>query len=192
MKLLSAFCLLAVILYFGLLTFFAEHETVLRELFAGLAGLVVLLFLPFSIVLGISAWPRNKFRAFVPALICLLGLPVGFIAAIVIGESLKSANFQKNLPRYTEVVRLIENGNIKPDAGGQIQLPEPYTDLAYSTLTWTNQGERTVEFLTDGAFPVWHAGYVYISKENADEEAKFIKARNCYERVNTNWFYVSD
>jgi len=189
MKKLAVICVIAVIVYFGLLTYFAAHETMLRELFAGVAGFAVLILMLISFVLGVVTYHRNKFLAFIPFLICLFGLPTGFVGAIAWGESIKASNFQKSLPRFTKVVRLIENGQIKPDARGEIQLLASYSDLAYSTLTWTNQGERTIEFLTDGAFPVWHAGYIYTSSGVTNE---LMKGRNCIERVNTNWFYVSD
>src|SRR5712671_2262598 len=190
MKKFSVLCIFAVILYFGLLTYFSAHETVLKVLFAGAAAFAVLVLMLVSFVLGLAAYKRSKFRAFIPFLICVFGLPAGFIGAIVVGESIKAANFKKSLSRYNGVVSLIDKGEIEADSAGQIQLPEKYTDLAYSTFIDTNRDGRIITFLTDGAFPVWHAGYIYTSSGIAD--AKFIKGWNCYERVNTNWFYVSD
>jgi hypothetical protein len=192
MKKLSVLSIFAVILYFGLLTYFSAHETVLKELFAGAAAFAVLVLMLVSFVLGLAAYKRNKFRAFIPFLICVFGLPAGFVGAIVWGESIKAVNFKKNLPRYAEVVSLIEKGEIQPSLSSrQIELPEQYKDLAEETATWTNNNSRVIEFLTDGAFPVWHAGYLYVSNGDVDE-TNLLKNWNCYERVNTNWFYVSD
>jgi hypothetical protein len=190
MKKLTLLCALVVILYFVLLTYFVEHETGLKEIFAAAAGFLVLILMLVSSVGVVVSFKKKSFLAFTPFLICLLGLPTGFVGAIDVGESIKAANFKKSLPCYTELVRLIENGEIKPDSDGQIQLPEQFASLAYSTFTHTNSDGRIIIFDTDGAFPVWHAGYIYTSSGIAD--AKFIKGWTCYERVNTNWFYVSD
>jgi hypothetical protein len=191
-KKFGALCAITVILYFGLLTHFTAHETMLRELFAGAAGFAVVILMLVSFFLGLNLYQRKKFHAFIPFLICLIGLLAGFVGAVALGETIKASKFQKNLPRFKKVVLLIESGEIKPDSGGQVELPEEFSDLAFDTFTHTNRDMRMVIFTTDEAFPLWTSGYIYISKENADEEAKFIKARNCYERVNTNWFYVSD
>jgi hypothetical protein len=162
----------------------------LKELFAGAAGFAVLVLTLVSFVLGLVFYERKKFQAFTPFLICLIGLPVGSVGAIALGDSIRASNFQKNLPRFTKVVHLIESGEIIPDSSGQVELPEEFSDLAYSTFTHTNREARIIIFDTDGAFPVWHAGYIYTSTGIAD--AKFIKGWTYYERVNTNWFYVSD
>lgn len=191
-KKFDVLCMIAVILYFGLLTYFSAHETMLKELFAGAAGFAVVILMLVSFVLGLNLYQRKKFYAFIPFLICSFGLAAGFVGAIALGESIKAANFQKKLPRFTEAVQLIESGEIKSDSMGRVQLPTEFSDLAYLTFTHTNRDVRMVIFTTDEAFPLWTSGYIYISKENANEETKFIKARNCYERVNTNWFYVSD
>ncbi|MEY4917489.1 MAG: hypothetical protein RL616_1402 [Verrucomicrobiota bacterium] len=190
MKKLALICVLAVGVYFAMLTYFVEHENMLKEFLAAAAGLTVVLLMLASFVRGLVSYKTKKVFAFVPCIICLLGLPTGFIGAIVLGESIKAANFQKNLPRYTELVKLIENGEIKRGSNGQILLPEQFANLADSTFIDTNRDGRIITFLTDGAFPVWHAGYIYTSSGIAD--AKFIKGWNCYERVNTNWFYVSN
>jgi hypothetical protein len=191
MKKLSVLCIFAVILYFGLLTYFSAHETVLKELFAGAAAFAVLVLMLVSFVLGLAAYKRSKFRAFIPFLICVFGLPVGFVGAVAWGESIKTVNFKKNLPRYAEVVRLIEKGEIRPSfSGRQIELPEQYNDLAEWTATWTNSNGRLVEFVTDDAFPLWTASYLYVSNGDVDETYLF-SHWSCYERVNTNWFYVT-
>jgi hypothetical protein len=136
MKKFSVLCVIVVFLYFCLLTYFAAHETMLKELFAGAAGFAVLILMLISLVLGLILYQRKKFHAFIPFLICLLGLPAGFFGAIAWGESIKAVNFKKNLPRYAEVVSLIEKGEIQPSLSSrQIELPEQYKDLAEETAT---------------------------------------------------------
>ena len=193
MKVLGYICLFAVALYFGIATFFAEHETILREVFAVAAAFVVLILLLVSFVLGLGAFHRERFHALVPMLICLLGLPVGFIGAIVLGESLKSARFQKNLPRYTEVVQLIKSGEIKSNPSSRhVQLPNQYSDLADATSSWTNRSGLVVNFFTDSAFPVWNAGYRYVDSGQTETDTELTKPWPSWSRINTNWFYVSD
>jgi hypothetical protein len=188
MKWLTTICSLAVILYFSLLTSFAAHVTMTREVFAGLAGLVVLMLLLVSFVLGLAAWPQKKFRALVPMMICLIGLPVGFVGAVVLGDRLQNSRFQKNLPRYTEVVQLIEQGKIKPAHDGQIRLPDQYADLAYDAYTWTNHDGRIARFMTEAAFPLCDGGYLYVASGVMDE-TNLLRRGNFYRQINTNWFY---
>src|ERR1700733_9502958 len=107
MKNFSRICLFAVIINFVVQTFFFEQRTGIKQLLSMAALLFVFLLLLISFALGLSLFSREKFRAFIPALVCFVGLLAGFIAAIVLAGSIKDARFRKNLPRYTEVVRLI-------------------------------------------------------------------------------------
>jgi hypothetical protein len=189
MKKLTVVCVAAVILYFGLLTYFAAHETVIRELFAFAAGVVVLILMVISAI-GLNLFPRDKFYKFVPFLICLFGLPAGFIGAIVLGESIHAANFQNNLPRFTKVVHLIQNGEIKT-AKGKVQLPEEFSDLAFDTYAHKNGDAQMVIFITDEAFPLWTDGYVYVSGDITNQ-TYFLKKYNLHVRINTNWFRLTN
>jgi hypothetical protein len=189
MKILTVLCALAVGLYFVLLTYFVEHGNMLTEFFAATAGFVVLILMLISAVGVKISFQKKNLLASVPFLICFFGLPVGFCGAISVGESIKAANFQKNLPRYNEAVNLIAKGEIESDSDGQIQLPEQFSDLAFSVYSHTDKDERTIIFVTDEAFPLWRSSYIYTSSGVPN---KFIKGRNCIEQVNTNWFYVSD
>ena len=189
MKILTVLCALVVSVYFVLLTYFVEHENMLKEFFAAVAGFAVLVLAIVSFILGLVFYKHKKLSAFIPCLICLLGLLAGFVGAIVVGESIKAANFKKSLPRYNEVVNLIDKGEIESDSDGQIQLPEQFVDLAYSVSTHTNSDGRIIIFDTDQAFPLDSSAYIYTSSGVAN---KFIKGRNYIQRVNTNWFYVAD
>jgi hypothetical protein len=146
-----------------------------------------------SFVLGLSSFSREKFRAFIPALICLIGLPMSFIAAIVLGSSIKDSRFQKNLPRYMEVVQLIEKGEIKPiPSSSLVQLPDQYTDLAWATIPETNSVGIIIEFLTEGGFPVKHSGYLYVSSGSVENDTNTLLRWPFHSRINTNWFRISD
>ena len=189
MKNLTAVCATAVILYFGSLTYFAAHETEIRELFAAAAGFAVLILMVISAI-GVNLFQHEKFHKFIPFLICLFGLPAGFIGAIALGESIHAAHFQNNLPRFTKVVHLIENGEIKP-AEGEVQLPEEFSDLAFDTYAHTNRDVQMVIFITDEAFPLWSDGYIYVSGEITNQ-TYFLKKFNLHSRINTNWFRHSN
>jgi hypothetical protein len=189
-KNLAAICVTAVILYFGFFTFFAEHETLLKELFAGAAGFAVLILTVISFVFGLASNQRKKIYAFIPFLICLISLPAVFIGGIILGEIIHSANFQKNLPRFTKVVHSIENGEITPSEG-EVQLPEEFSDLAFNTYAHKNHDTQMVIFITDEAFPLWTDGYVYVSGEITNQ-TYFVKKFNLHARINTNWFRLTN
>ena len=190
MKNLTAVCATAVILYFGFFTFFAEHETLLKELFAGAAGFAVLILMVVSFVFGFASYQRKKIYAFIPFLICLISLPAVFIGGIILGEIIHAANFQKNLPRFMNVVHLIENGEVTPSEG-EVQLPEEFSDLAFNTYAHKNRDTQMVVFITDEAFPLWSDGYIYVSGEITNQ-TYFLNKWNLRERINTNWFRYSN
>jgi hypothetical protein len=189
-KILAAVCATAVILYFGFFTFFAEHETLLKELFAGVAGFAVLILMVVSFVFGLASYQRKKIYSFIPFLICLISLPSVFIGGIILGEIIRAAHFQKNLPRFTKVVHLIENGEITP-SDGEVQLPEEFSDLAFNTYAHKSRDVQMVTFITDEAFPLWRDGYIYVSGDITNQ-TDFVKEWNLHNRINTNWFRISD
>jgi len=162
MKILRILSLALVVLNSVAFLLFAAKPNVDKQLLSmtTTAVLLLLLFLG-SFVAGFFLFSRLKFRAFVPAAICFVGLPLGVLFALQAGHSFRSWYFQKHLPRYQEVVRLIEAGEIKRRSADSyaVDLPPQYADLALVTWVRTNS-ERAiiVEFITGGGFPVRHSG----------------------------------
>jgi hypothetical protein len=193
MKNLSRICLFAMILNFVAQAYFCEQRTSTKQLLSMAMLLLVLALSLASFVLGLTSFSREKFRAFIPALICLIGLPAGFVAAFALGGSIKDSRFQRNLPRYTEVVRRIETGAIKPTTSSPLlNLPNQYADLAWAAFPKTNNAGLIIEFLNEGGFPFKHSGYLYVSSGNIESDADTLERWPIHSRINTNWFRISD
>jgi len=192
LKNLSYLSLFAVTANFVAITIFCARQTPNRQLFSGVIIGVLLILSLISLVAGLYFCWREKFRAFIPATICLIGLPISFIAARRLGGSIEHRLFQKNLPRYTEVVRLIEKGEFKTDSY-LVELPPQYSDLALRTWRGTNsEGAIIVGFITGIGFPVKHSGFMYVSTGKIESDAETLRRWPYYSRINTNWFRIGD
>ena len=194
MKKLAGFCVVGLIANFAVMAYFAAQRNLIMQLIS-MATLLAVLILPLvSFVFGLANYRRDKFRAFVPLLICVVGLPVSFIGAVALGGSVKQSRFQKNLTRYNEVVRHIQAGDFQPDPNNyfHIHLPPPYADLAWFARTQTNGGNLYIEFFTEGGFPVKHSGYLYVADGKIGDNTSFFQDWPIHSRINTNWFYISD
>jgi hypothetical protein len=193
MKKLKFICLFAVVLNFVVQTFFYEQRTGIKQLLSMATLLSMFMLLLISFVFGLSSFSRERFRAFIPALICFFGLPMSFIAAIVLGISIEKSRFQRNLPRYTEVVQLIKKSEIKPTSPSPlVQLPNQYKDLAWEIVPKTNNDGIIIEFLNEAGFPVKHSGYLYVSSGSIENDTKTLQRWPFHTRINTNWFRISD
>jgi len=194
MKKLSVICIFALVLDFiASILFYARTNVLTQFLGVAITGLVLILLLV-SLVLGFMFFSKEKFRAFIPTLICVIGLPVELTIAGHVGAMMEKARFEKNLPRYMEVVRLVEKGDIKPSSENysRIHLPEQYSDLAYNVLSGTNQNGIFIEFFTGGGFPVMHSGYLYVSNGQIETDTNLLQRWPFHNRMNTNWFRISD
>ena len=103
--------------------------------------------------------------------------------------------FEKNLPRYIQVIHLIENGEIKYNShdSDTVELPPQYADLARRTWRETNsEGAFIVGFITELGFPVKHSGFMYVSNGEIEGDAETLRRWRYYSRINTNWFHISD
>jgi hypothetical protein len=110
-----------------------------------------------------------------------------------LGVSIRDWQFRKNLPRYMEVVQLIEKGEIKASPSGpRIQLPNQYTDLSLVTFAKTNNGSWIIEFNIGGGFPVKHSGYLYVSTGKINSDPETLERWPYRSQITTNWFRVED
>jgi hypothetical protein len=193
MKTLKWVCSFAVILNFVATIFFCEHRTPNRQLLSMAISGFLLILLLVSFVAGLGLCFREKFRAFVPAAICVIGLPASFFVARYLGNSIENWRFKTNLPRYVEVVQLVEKGEIKTSSSlSRIELPSQDADLAQITLAKTNSEGAVIEFVTGLGFPVKHSGYLYISSGKIENDADSIRQWPYRSQINTNWFSVED
>jgi hypothetical protein len=189
MKILKVFSVVAVLLTFLSSLWFSVKPTGEAQFVAMLLILISILLLVISSVVGIRVARRYRFRAFIPAAICLVGLPVSFMLSSFLGGSIRDWHFRKNLPRYTQVVHLIENGEIKT-YNRRVNLPDQYSDLSLATFVETNNQKMSIEFITGMGFPVKHSGYLYVSTGNIDSDV--LKHWHFRSRINANWFRISD
>jgi hypothetical protein len=193
MKALGNICWTVIALNFIAMTLFCSQQTTDRQLFSMATVAGVLFVLLISFVLGLRFCSRDKFRAFIPLAICVIGLPISWFVAGRLGEAIQDWRFKKNLPRYTEVVRLIEKGEIKvPSGSDMLQLPSQYSDLALRTFASTNsEGVVIVGFITGLGFPVKHSGLLYLSTGNIENSGMLLRWPR-YRRLNENWFVIED
>jgi hypothetical protein len=195
MKKFKILCLLAIALDFVVTIYYCEQRTPDKQLlYMATTGFFFILLLV-ALVIGFCFCFRDKFRAFVPALICIIGLLTNFYIGVHVGGAIKSWRFHKNLPRYTEVIDLIEKGEIKNSSTNSytIELPPQFSDLAQRTWLRTNsEGVIFVEFLTELGFPVKHSGYLYISAGKIESDPDTLQRWPYYSEINSNWFCISD
>jgi len=194
MKKLTVICVIVSIANFATLTWFAERRDLIKQLlsmavFGGVAVLVLV-----SFILGLEHYRREKFHAFIPVLVLVIGLSVSFIGAVWLGGSIKHSRFQQNLPRYNEVVRRIQTSELQPDPNNyaHIHLPPAFADLAWFARVETNAGDFTIEFFVEGGFPVKHSCYLYVANAQIAGNAIMFKDWPIHRRIDTNWFYISD
>lgn len=155
-------------------------------------GLVACLLLV-SFGYALIRFSQERFRAFIPFLICLFGLPLSLIVAGEFGNMIKASRFRKNFPRYSTIVERIEKGEITAEPGSfTVILPPEYMDLARRTLLITNASGMCVEFLTEGGFPVKHAGYMYVASGSIEGDTNTYRRWPYHSRINTNWFRIRD
>jgi hypothetical protein len=193
MKILKFICVIAALLNFVCGLIFSVKPNTGAQLFDMLIVLILIFLLLVSVIAGICFARRDKFRAFVPAIICLVGLPASLFIASYLGVSIRDWQFRKNLPRYDEIVHLIEKGELKANASDpRIPLPNQFADLSLATFADTNNNGLTVEFIVGGGFPVKHSGYLYVSTGKIENDPKTVERWPYYSQINSNWFRVSD
>jgi hypothetical protein len=129
-----------------------------------------------------------------------LAISIATIAASVfcfgIGHRIRMYVFEKRLPQYEEVVRMIDNGTIKipKQLPPNIEVPEKYKRLSY----WVMAEKETrnvlvVTFLWDAGFPCKHSAFVYRSDgEIPERNSDFCRNWPHISRINKYWFKVSD
>ena len=195
MKKLKILCLFAIILDFVVTIFYCEQRTPNKQLLSIATTGFVFFLLLISLATGLLFCFREKFRAFVPALICIIGLPANIFIGAHLGGAIKNWRFQKNLPRYTEVIHLVEKGGIKKSSPGYyaLDLPPQYADLARMVWARTNSdGTVFVEFITEFGFPIKHSGYLYISGGKIESDPDTLRRWPYRSEISSNWFRISD
>ena len=125
-------------------------------------------------IVGLCQLRKSKYRGFIPFGICGCSVLLIILLAPGMGGWMRIRRFPVQMPRYLEVVRLIERGEIRVDSSlAKVNLPESYEDLAVAEIAKTNSaGSASVEFLIGGGFPGKHSGYLYMPISNIEADAE--------------------
>lgn len=142
---------------------------------------------------ALFAWTeRNGIRllALLPLAICL-GSCAG---STMVGQAVRKARFEKQLPRYEALVERIRAGNVLVSGKVvSVSLAETERDLGYSVLAERDaNGALTVELLTGGGFPVKHSGFLYSSSGSIKPGSFFDERWPIKTEVRSKWFRISD
>ena len=195
MKILKYISGLVVISNFVAVVLFSKQRTAEGQLLATATLVGSVIFTLAFCLYGVRFYRRDKFHAISPAVICLIGLPLGFYVGGAWGNHLKAQQFRRNLPRYQELVRLVKKGGIQRDAlnYSALVLPPQYADLARRAWAQTNSsGTLFIEFITEFGIPVKHSGYLYSSNGKIEGDSKTIHKWPYRSGICTNWFRISD
>lgn len=193
MKALKFTCLFTAALNLMVVIYYCAQRTPNKQLLLMATNSLVVILLLISIVTGFCFCSQEKSRAFVPALVCFIGLLASFFIGACLGNAIKDWRFQKDLPRYNAVVGLIEKGDLKPTSENLfIKLPNEYADLAWAVVAKTNNNKMTIEFMTESGFPVKHSGYLFISNGDIETDVNALQHWPYHSRINMNWFQISD
>ncbi|MDH4238295.1 MAG: hypothetical protein OEW48_01905 [Phycisphaerae bacterium] len=149
-------------------------------------GLVV--FLLVMILFDIEGFFKYGRKALIPLTIAVLGIGATFASGLI-GGHVRRHVFQKRLPQYEEVVRMIENGDleISDRRYSRLRLPKQYKHLAYCVIVIRHEtGALELRFSWGSGYPMRHTDYVYCSDGKPPE----IGWSKGYE-VAEKWFIIS-
>lgn len=140
---------------------------------------------------AIFRWKKYGIRSILPVVISLVIFGSSYLA-IILGIKIRDIVFHNQLPRYQKMIALINDGTIINEGVFSFsKVPDEYKNLAFLLkISKDLDGKLTVEFTTDGGFPVKHGGYLYKSTGYLDAQDK----RNWpfLRKVENNWYEFSD
>ena len=152
--------------------------------------LVVFLVLTVDLLFVPIRWRKHGRRSFLPlaSLVCCIFL---IWPASHGGVALHKHIFRSRLPKYQEVIGMIQDGSIQQDPeSSRIELPASHSDLAYAVFVRRDAaGVLAVEFLTGGGFPVKHSGWLYLSD---DTKKPGMRLEWHAQKVEPNWYMIWD
>lgn len=132
---------------------------------------------------------RGRNRWWAAAAVLSSGLLI--YSAPAVSHAIENTLFQQTLPRYEGIIKQMESGII-PVSSELRLLPLLKDNSLYAVLAQRDtKGVLTVEFLTDGAFPVKHWGYLYCSgsiEPHSLAVSRWPKRRE----LRPHWFRISD
>lgn len=138
-------------------------------------------------LVGMLARVRSPTKAFQAMVITIIGATLIFISMRT-GLTARDIVFRSDLRKYRDVVELLSRRvGLQPLSA--VPVPQEYSKLASAILIErTVNGTTTVVFITGGAFPVKHSGYIYRSSDQIDEWPEGKMFAPSYRRVTSFWF----
>jgi hypothetical protein len=159
----------------------------------GVAWMPLLLCVPVMFLVNIYGifkyWSKHKLVTLVPFLV--LGIAVASLFAWNV-RKMSVMRFKKYLPDYTEFVSKLEKEHKKGECG-PIAVPKEYSHLGYWCAVYDDEPNNVYVSFCVGHFGVFgHTAFVYTSGGEIVEGSKTYREWPYRQRVNENWFRVSD
>ena len=158
--------------------------------------LFMFLFLYLLIMSGINIfsifwlwYQEYGFLSLLPIAFSDLIIPLSF-QADKIGHQLRMRFFENHLTEYEQVVQTIEDQYPDPNIPiPPVEIPPQYKHLAYLILAkWEKSDVLVVDFAWGISFPSKHSAFEYRSDDSIPDPVDW----SFHERINENWFRVSD
>lgn len=180
------------ILLYVVVFLYASHKTPRFQLISLLIFVIFLIVFLVNLITALSRWKTNGARALVPICISVLFFLLSHHAAHL-GLKARMHKFQSQRPQYEKIISLMEKGEIF--VGHKrvfVDLPNGYKHLAYRVIADRDMRDvLTVEFLTEGGFPVKHSGFLYRGDDDPLEWShinRWPKVR----KIEPKWYRISD
>jgi FtsH-binding integral membrane protein len=191
MSRLGKFVVITALVWFAFSTvYFAHRNSIILQLLGILLMFCFFAAVVVSIVCIFAEWRKSRWFSLLPFAVCVLSV----VISVAIVRTIRQAIFLRSLPSYESVVRQMESGNI-PVSTNLSPVPQavPLARLAYAVLAQkATNGALTVEFLTEGGFPVKHSGYLYVSSGVIEPGSMEDSRWPFRHEERPKWFYFSD
>lgn len=190
MSRLGKFVIIVAVIWLIGATAFFSHRTLISQLLTLPIFPCFLVAVIISIVCIFREWRQRRWLSLLPFASCVLAV----VISDAVSHRIRHAIFIQSLPSYEAVVQQMESGSILvPAKLNPVPQAVPLAHLAYAVLAekGTN-GALTVEFFTEGGFPVKHSGYLYISSGVIEPGSTEDKRWPIRHEERSRWFYISD
>ena len=179
------------LVWFVLGTAYYSHRWSLLQFVILPIGLGMLTAIVLSFVWIFLDWKRVGWRSVLPFVICVLSLAGSFSVALRIREHI----FEWSLTSYETMIQEMKSGKIVVSTNDRPDLVPGAKRLARLAHTVSackdTNGVLTVLIVTEGGFPVSHAGYLYTSSGEITRGSPIDTYYQGRTQVRPNWFYVT-
>jgi len=141
----------------------------------------------------IQYWKKNGWNSFAPLAILIVG-GILLIPSYWTGHKLRDSIFWRHLPKYQAVVGRITDGTIPITNSFEVlQLSRSEAPRSYRVFVYRQTNDiLAVVFLTGGAFPVKHSGYMYYSGDRVEKTSAARRAWPRGDMITNHWYEIGD